>query len=191
MYLRTQSFEMHEENRCDIKLIFKLFQSLPNPGTEPLQSPTEWWTSPMICTSVVAFSFAFREEFKAIAAIDGYSAGINVPQSAIISERDYALCPNLKCSQTFLQQSWDVLEMWENWHLSEFKIIHLISDILDRVRSHTPGTARKPWQSFWAALSSCLGWAQKSSLAPKDPVAPTPHRCQSHCHLDWGARHAI
>ncbi len=54
----------------------------------------------MICTSVVAFSFAFREEFKAIATIDGYSAGINVPQSAIISERDYALCPNLKCSQT-------------------------------------------------------------------------------------------
>ena len=59
----------------------------------------------MICTSVVAFSFAFREEFKAIAAIDGYSAGINVPQSAIISERDYALCPNLKFSETFLHQS--------------------------------------------------------------------------------------
>lgn len=68
----------------------------PNPGTESLQCATEGWIPPVIRASVgVAFSFRFREQLKAIAAVDGHRAGVDVPQSAIVSGRYHPLGANL------------------------------------------------------------------------------------------------
>ena len=71
-------------------------QIIPNPGTESLQCATEGWIPPVIRAGVgVAFSFRFREQLKAIAAVDGHRAGVDVPQSAIVSGRYHPLGANL------------------------------------------------------------------------------------------------
>ena len=40
-----------------------------------------------------------------------------------------------------------------------------------------------PWQSSWAAPSSCLGRAQRWDSDQEGLSVPAPRRCQWHCHL--------